>query len=146
MSLRRILNDESIPAAQGSHSLATIEPAAERSSESTSAAIATSQPQIIQVESTLPYAHDYRSTSNQGAARWDTPTKAWIQDDAFPNSSGDNHPDELHRTQENIVGGSYQTYEGESPLKRRKKGTDDDPEYQPSGQRRVSSHCLSDLS
>jgi len=136
MSLSLILNESSpgvsIPQNyKPSAPTLTIDPVLpEIPSESSSAAISPSHPDHPHQY----YGYAYHSPASQGAWDNDPSEREWIHGDALPVGSDISSS---HRgVQEPSMGTCYKDNEGENYSRKRRKGVDDDGEYQPR-QRRV---------
>jgi hypothetical protein len=136
MSLSRILNESSpgvsIPQSYKlSAPTLTIDPVLpEIPSESSSAAISPSHPDH-------PHHHcgyTYHSPTSQGAWDNDASEREWIHGDTLP--AGQDMSSSHQEVQELSTGTCQKDNEGENYSRKRRKGIDDDGEYQPR-QRRV---------
>lgn len=92
-----------------------------------------------------PRGYTYQAVAYQGAGGWDPYTGEWVQGDIFPLGPGGNYYPERdgqrflspQDPRESSSAAYYKEGDGDTPRKRR-KGIDDDGDYHPPGQRRVS--------
>ncbi|KIJ68315.1 hypothetical protein HYDPIDRAFT_24608 [Hydnomerulius pinastri MD-312] len=151
MSLSRILNDEPPPSRGTNHGAsrgsgidasladmspisnpATMSPAHHRMHHRSQSPLGEQPPP--------PRGYTYQPVSYQGAGGWDPYSGNYVQGDIFPLGPGGNYYPQREReafssgppeTRESSAGAYYKEGENEHALKKRRKATDDDPDYQP---------------
>ena len=163
MSLSRILNDAPPPprAAPSGPPRAIDTPLPDMSPVSNPVPVSPVHPrQHRQSQSPLgdhpppPRGYSYQPVSYQGAGGWDPYSGNYVQGDIFPLGPGGNYypqrevgatPSGPSEPLDGPVGAYYKEGEDENEhaSKKRRKATDDDPDYQPPVSRRVRPLSLS---
>jgi DNA helicase INO80 len=160
MSLSRILNDEPSPALSAPPipmGLIPIDPLLlESSPTSTACGLPPSRAQPYQYgrpdhhgePPPPPRGYTYQPAAYQGAGGWDPYTGEWVQGDIFPLGPGGNYyPERDGRrrlvspqdTRDPASSAYYKDEEMDDGLPRkRRRGEDEDSDYHPPGQKRVS--------
>jgi hypothetical protein len=149
MSLSRILNNESSPGPPATQTYAGSAPVSaadnvltESPSPSTSTPVL--RPQGThpdhRVEQHPPGGYSYRSPTIQSVWSKDPYRREWAHGDTLLLDPND--LPSLQEVQEPSVGSYHKDSEVDSFYRKRRKGPDEDADYQPPGQRRVSSLAI----
>jgi len=97
-----------------------------------------------------PRGYTYHSPTYRGVDGWDPYTREWAHGDILPLGHGSSYYHESEgrpfgshqEAREASVGSYHQDGDVELASKKRRKGPDDDGEYQPPGEKRVSNTLL----
>ena len=159
MSLSRILNDEPSPglSARPAHTapplIMSIDPALMSPTSTSGGMSPRPQPPHLPYSDhhgelpPPPRGYAYQALAIQGAGGWDPYNGEWVQGDIFPlGPGGNNYYSERDNqrfmsppeSREPLSAPHCREGEGESTPRKRRKGADDDADYQPPGHRRVS--------